>query len=220
MVRRLCGWRFEPSVLLSFLDAPPQPPRDPAPRKASSPPPRGAGSLLMALLLASLAMGLASLLVAYTVLRTSADVWPPPGTPRLPAWLWLSTALLACSGVTLHLGVRSVRLARPQRALQYLVATLALGLAFVVSQVCNWWLAVVAHLPPGRNMFAVLFYLFTGVHALHVVGGFVPLAIVIVRARHGAYTPLRHAGLRYCAWYWHFVDAVWLVMFTVLWFGQ
>lgn len=214
------GGRCEPSVLRSFLDAPSQPPHDPASRKVSPPAPRGAGPLLMVLLLASLAMGLASLLVAYLVLRTSADVWPPPGTPRLPAWLWLSTALLVCSSATLHVGMHHVRRAHPQRALHCLYATLALGLAFVVCQVCNWWLAVVAHLPPGRNMFAVLFYLFTGVHALHVVGGLVPLVIVIVRARHSAYTPLRHAGLRYCTWYWHFVDGAWLVMFAVLWFGQ
>jgi cytochrome c oxidase subunit 3 len=97
---------------------------------------------------------------------------------------------------------------------------LLLGLGFLACQGWNWVAALRAGLVPHTGMFAITFYLMTGLHALHTLGGLVPLAIVNVRAARGAYTPFRRAGVHYCALYWHFVDAVWLVMFATLWFGS
>lgn len=175
-----------------------------------------AGRLIMGLFLASLAMGLGAILVFYFVMRAQAEVWPPPGTPRLPTALWLSTALIIASSGTMHWAIHSVRRDR-QRTLRFaLLATLLLALGFVASQILNWLLAIAARMPPGLNMFAVTFYLLTGLHGLHVVGGLVPLGIVTARSYAGRYTRDDHRGVTYCAWYWHFVDVVWLIMFAAL----
>ena len=95
-----------------------------------------------------------------------------------------------------------------------------LALAFLASQVLNWGLAVVARMPPGVSIYATTFYLLTGLHAVHVVGGLGPLVLVTARARRGAYWPTRHAGVTYITIYWHFLGAVWLLLFAVLWTGR
>lgn len=189
------------------------PPSAPPPTHA---PPHGAGWLILGLFLASLGVGFGAILAFYFLMRAQADVWPPPGTPALPPALWLSTAILLASSGTMHRAVLSLRRAclGPFRA--WLLATCALAIAFLISQVANWFLAVAAQLPPGRNMYATTFYLMTGLHGLHVLGGLVPLGWVTHRAFRGAYTPERFQGLKYCAVYWHFVDVVWLVMFGIL----
>lgn len=175
-----------------------------------------AGRLIMLLFLASLGMGFAAVLVFYFVMRSRAAVWPPPGTPPLPAGLWLSTALLIGTSLGLLAARRSLRHERPSMAARALLIALLAGFAFLLSQIANWWLAWAANLPPGRNMFSITFYLLTGLHAAHIIGGLVPLAIVTTRALRGRYSAARHAGVTYCAMYWHFLDAVWLVIFAAL----
>ena len=65
-------------------------------------------------------------------------------------------------------------------------------------------------------MFYFLFYFLTGLHAAHVIGGMVALAIVTANAFRGRYTATRAAGVGHCAAYWHFLDVVWLVMVAVI----
>ncbi len=173
----------------------------------------------MVLLLASLGMGLAAIIVAFFVMQAEAAAWPPPGTPPLPVGLWLSTGLIVASSGTMHAAVRAVRRNRIKPARWFVLATLLLGGAFLASQIMNWGLAYAANMPPALNMFSVLFYLFTGLHGLHILGGLVPLGIVTWRSFRGRYTPQQHNGLRFCALYWHFVDVAWVVMFAVLLLG-
>ena len=176
----------------------------------------GATNLLMALLIAALSMALGSIVVAYFVMLARAKVWPPAGTPPLPGWLWLSTGLLVGSSGALHVALWSVRRRRQAGLRAGLILAGVFAVGFLMSQVVNWMLAYAAQMPPDLNMFAVLFYLFTGLHGLHVVGGLVPLGIVTVKALRGRYGATDHDGVRHCALYWHFVDVVWLVMFGVL----
>lgn len=170
----------------------------------------------MLLFLASLAMGFGALFVAWFIMRGRAETWPPPGTPPLPHGLWLSTALILCSSGTMQWALSSVRRGRLSTLRWTMLATTLLAVGFVISQVANWGLAVAAEMPPGLNMFTVLFYLLTGLHALHIVGGLVPLSIVTAKTFAGAYTATHHAGVGYCAMYWHFVDAVWVLMFVLI----
>jgi cytochrome c oxidase subunit 3 len=186
------------------------------PDARSKPPGNSAGDLIMLLLLASLAMGLAAVVVFYLIMRKDADAWPPPGTPALPAGLWLSTGLILAASGTMHAARRAAARGATRTLQRTLVATLVLAVGFIISQVANWWLALVAQMPPDLNMFALTFYLMTGLHGLHVVGGLVPLGFVTVKAFRSRYTPTNHAGVKWCAWYWHFVDLVWLVMFALL----
>jgi cytochrome c oxidase subunit III len=188
------------------------------PRPAPGVPPAGSptGNLIMALLLASLTMGFGAVFAFYLIMRHRAPAWPPAGTPALPTGLWLSTALLLASSMTLAWATRALRDNRLVAFQTGLRATLALAAAFLVSQGVNWTFATRAGLPPGRNMYAVTFYLLSGIHAAHTVAGVVALAVVNWRAHRGRYTPLRRAGVHYCALYWHFVDVVWLAVFIAL----
>jgi len=199
-------------VFTAFVDPPP----DRSFRSDAGLPASSAAPLLMALLIASLAMGLGAVLVFYFVMRARLPQWPPPGTPPLPAGLWLSTGLLLAASAALHSAVRAARRDRVVAMRRLTRAAAALAAAFLLSQTVVWFTAYARHMPPQLNMYAITFYLLTGLHALHVLGGLVPLGLVAARAARGRYTAGHHAGLRYCALYWHFVDAVWLIMFAAL----
>ena len=73
---------------------------------------------------------------------------------------------------------------------------------------------------PTDSLYAWTFYVLTALHALHVLGGLPPMLIVTVRALRMGYGPSDHRGLVYCAMYWHFLDAVWIVLYAILWIGS
>ncbi len=199
-------------MFTAFLDPPP----GSSFRQEAEPPPSSAAPLLMALLIASLAMGLGALLVFYFVMRARLPQWPPAGTPPLPAGLWVSTALLLAVSAALHAAVRAARRDRAAAVRRLTRAALGLAAGFLISQTAVWFTAFLRQMPPHLNMYAISFYLLSGLHALHVIGGLLPLGLVTARAAQGRYTAGEHAGLRYCALYWHFVDIVWLIMFAAL----
>ncbi|MEW6337963.1 MAG: cytochrome c oxidase subunit 3 [Acidobacteriota bacterium] len=182
--------------------------------------PLATGRMGMVVLLASLTMLFAAGIAGYLVIRARAEVWPPPGVPPLPGGLWLSTVLILLSSATLYWAVDGIR-HEDRRALRLgLSATAALGLAFLASQTVSWFALVAAEGRPQASLFAFTFFVLTVLHALHVVGGLVPLGVVTARAWRGAYTRDVHAGVEYTAMYWHYLDGVWLVLFAVLLLGS
>jgi len=170
----------------------------------------------MWIFLASLAMLFAAAIVGYLAVRLRAEAWPPPGMPRLPRGLWLSTLVLLTSGLTVHRALRAIRLGSRTASTRWLQATLSLGLVFLVVQTVNWSRLITASLSAKSNLYAFTFFMLTGLHAAHLLGGLIPLVVVTVKAHRGRYGSGHHAGIQYCAMYWHFLDAVWLVMFGVL----
>lgn len=178
--------------------------------------PAGTGRLGLTLLLLSLSVLFASSIVGYLVIRARAEAWPPPGVPRLPAGLWLSTLAIAASSATMWWGQRSIARGRPRALAAALLATFLLGLAFLVSQTINWFAYVAREITADATLYAFGFYLLTGLHALHVLGGLAPLAVTTARALRGAYTSASRSGVEHIAMYWHFLGAVWLVLFVVL----
>ncbi|MBZ5641015.1 MAG: cytochrome c oxidase subunit 3 [Acidobacteriia bacterium] len=178
--------------------------------------PLGTGLLGMKLLVLALSMLFAASIFGYLVIRSRAPVWPPPGVPRLPSALWISTLIIVISSFTMQGAVRAARRNRQAALRAGMVLTTLLGAAFLVSQTLNWFALVAANLTARTNLYGFTFYMLTGLHAAHVVGGLVPLAIVTARAWAGRYTAVAHAGVAYCAVYWHFLAAVWIVMFGIL----
>lgn len=175
-----------------------------------------AGSLGMTLFLISLGMLFAASMVGYVVVRLRAPEWPPAGTPALPWGLWVSTAILLLSSVTMHWAMVSVLKGRQEYLRAAMLITTLLGVLFLFTQTINWIYLLVLHVTATSNLFAFMFYLLTGLHALHVVGGVATLIVVTFRAHEGVYTVERHQGIRHCGMYWHFLDCVWLVMFSVI----
>ncbi len=83
------------------------------------------------------------------------------------------------------------------------------------------WLEFYHALPAGTNIsgaYLAGFYILTALHALHVIGGLFPLAFVIRNAKRGQYSRNFHPGVRYSTIYWHFLDAIWLLLFSAIYF--
>ena len=166
--------------------------------------------------LATLTALLGASIIGYLVVRLRAEVWPPPGVPRAPATLWISTALLILGSLAIHHGVRALRQGRLARFRNAFTATLVLGLLFLLSQAVNGaeLLAAVAGRP--KELYTFTFMMLVVLHALHLLGGLVPLALVVRRALRDGYGPEDHVGPKLVAIYWHYLDFVWLLMCILL----
>ena len=182
------------------------------------PAPLETGRFGMRLLVAALSMLFAASLVAYLLIRSRTPVWPPAGMPRLPGTLWISTLILLASSVTMQAAVRAARAGRAAALRADMLVTTLLGVAFLASQTLNWFALVAENLTAKANLYGFTFYILTGLHAAHVVGGLIPLAVVTARAFKGRYSAEFHPGVEYCAIYWHFLAVVWVVMFAILMF--
>jgi cytochrome c oxidase subunit 3 len=166
--------------------------------------------------LATLTVLFLAAIVGYLVVRLKATDWPPPGMPRLPAGLWLATLALVAGSVTIESARRAIRRGERTLCTHWLQATLALAVVFLAVQLWNWWGLIRVRVTAASNLYAFTFFMLTGLHAAHVIGGVVLLAVVLARALGGRYGSGRHAGVTYAAMYWHFLDAIWLLLFAVL----
>lgn len=176
----------------------------------------GAAPFGLAVFLASLAMIFLSTLAGYAYIRVGAREWPPAGAPPLPRGLWLSTVLLVLSSVTVHAALVGARADRQRLVRAGLLATTALGLGFLACQGVAW--RVLAERMPvtTATQYSFTFYLLTVLHAVHVVGGFGPLLVATVKGVRGRYDSAEHTGVTLIAIYWHFLDVMWLLVFTTL----
>ena len=175
-----------------------------------------AGTLGMAIFLASLTVLFLASMVGYLVVRLRAETWPPAGMPRLPSSLWLSTCAIVTSSFTIQSALKNVRRNHQTALCRALLLTTILGFLFLVVQTINWYGLLAIEMTMGVNLYAFTFYMLTGLHAVHVIGGLIPLVVVTTKAFRGYYTPTHHNGVLHCTMYWHFLDAVWLTMFILL----
>jgi heme/copper-type cytochrome/quinol oxidase subunit 3 len=172
-------------------------------------------------LLASLTMIFGATLVAYAVTRAQSSAWVPDGAGGLPIGLVASSALLVGVSAGFEWSLASVRANRLEGLMTALGVTLAFALAFLFGQLLNWH-AFATALPTDAapTLYSFCFYMLTGTHAAHVLGGLVPLGIVMYRAKSRAYSSSRYEGLKLCAQYWHYLGAVWLVILAALALGS
>jgi cytochrome c oxidase subunit III len=189
---------------------------EPATRNRS--PLEDAGAMGMYLLIAALGMLFAGSVVGYLVTRAAHQPWPPPGFPVLPRSLWLSTLAIVLCSATVQRALSAVRRGDLPALRRRLAITLALGIAFLALQTFAWYQVVAQIDQPTENFgpYLKLFYVLTGLHAAHVLAGLATLAVVTRRAWTGRYTASDHRGVRYSAIYWHFLDAVWCVLFAIV----
>jgi heme/copper-type cytochrome/quinol oxidase subunit 3 len=178
--------------------------------------PAGTREMGLVFMLASLGMLFASMLVGYFTVRWMAGEWPPPGTPELPAGLWAGTAALILGSVTVQSALSAARAGNQARLAARLRWTLVFGILFLAVQTWNWIALIRAHGGPTDGVYGFLFFVLTMLHAVHVVGGILPLAVTVSRAGTGRYTRESHHGIRSLAIYWHFLGSTWLVLFAVL----
>jgi cytochrome c oxidase subunit 3 len=152
----------------------------------------------MRVLLASLAMLFGATVVAYLVTRASLSHWHG-GDVGLPPGLFASTFILVALSASLEWARWGIRQNRQRVLLRGLILALVLAVAFLLAQLANWH--HISELNPGlrdRELTLFTFYLLTGVHALHVLGGFFPLVWVIRRVTQREYSSSRYEGVRLC----------------------
>jgi len=169
----------------------------------------------VALFLVSLTALLGAGMVGYVVIRLRAETWPPEGV-SLPGAIWFSTALLLGVSVALLAGLRGIRRGSAPALSLGLAAAALLAVGFLASQAFVATTLLDALGDRVRGLFAFCFFFLTGLHAIHVVGGLIPLLLTVRRAFKGKYTAESHTGARLIALYWHFLDVVWLVMLALL----
>jgi cytochrome c oxidase subunit 3 len=164
--------------------------------------------------LASELMFFAGLFAAYFTLRsTNAADWPPDDVDLDTLRAGLATVVLMASSVTMHFAVHAVRhRQRTRRAILWLVATVVLGGAFLVNLVSEY---ATASFHIDDNAYGSIYYLMTGFHGLHVLGGLIFMCAVMW-ALHGRSEVPALPTVEVCSYYWHFVDVVWLAMFTTI----
>jgi cytochrome c oxidase subunit III len=167
--------------------------------------------------LAAITMSFAALTSALVVRQGVSVGW---GHINLPPILLLNTFVLLASSVTLEFARR--RIASYTRGIEinkavpmgWLSVTLLLGLLFVIGQFAAWRQMKSQGLYLATNANSSFFYLFTGVHAAHILGGLLGLMYVISKFRRSV---LRRSTFSACAQYWHFMDALWMYLLVLLW---
>lgn len=134
----------------------------------------------------------------------------------LPPVLYLNTLVLLLSSGTLQLARRALAVDHPRAFRSWLYVTLGLGLAFLAGQWTAWRKLFAEGVYMTGNPSSALFYVVTGAHALHLIGGLVALLYLTVRAREIRWGLRRHTAVEVTAIYWHFMDVLWLCLLGLL----
>jgi cytochrome c oxidase subunit 3 len=165
--------------------------------------------------LASELMFFAGLFAAYFALRSNAGDadWPPADVELEVAPAAAFTALLVLSSVTVQLAVRAVRAGDRAGMQRWLWATVVLAVAFLANQGREW---AVADFEVDSHSYGSAFYLMTGFHGLHVIGGLLAMAVLLARSLDPRFGRAQEGAVEVVGAYWHLVDVVWVVMFTTL----
>jgi cytochrome c oxidase subunit 3 len=179
----------------------------------------------MALFIASEVMFFVAWFWAYfnAALFPTAQIegkWPPPGVQTFDTWdlPFLNTLILLTSGVTVTWAHHALREGNRKHFMQGLALTIFLGVCFTCVQAFEY-----SHAAFGfrEGIYPSTFYMATGFHGFHVLVGTIFLIVCFFRGRAGHFTPDHHFGFEAAAWYWHFVDVVWLFLFCcIYWWGR
>jgi cytochrome c oxidase subunit 3/cytochrome o ubiquinol oxidase subunit 3 len=158
-----------------------------------------------------------TLIVVYLALLGRDQVSPTPAQAlSLPLVIGTTAVLLSSSG-TVHVAERALRRGSRRAFLLWWAVTIALGVAFLVGTGFEWRELITRHkLTISRNLFGTGYYTVVGLHALHVTAGVVAMLAVIGLTLRRRITAEHRTAPELVAWYWHFVDAVWVVVFTVI----
>ncbi len=167
--------------------------------------------------LGSEVMFFTALIGAYIILRVSTpDAWQEPGEMLNVPITALNTFILICSSVTMVKAFAAVQ-HNDQRGLRlWLVATALIGSAFLGIQAYEYQELIHKGFVPGEGLYGSTFYTMTGFHGFHVTIGVICLIFVAVRAFRGRYSASDHRGVEVVGLYWHFVDLVWIILFTIV----
>jgi cytochrome c oxidase subunit 3 len=187
--------------------------RRPEPRPAS--PKKYSTAIALAML--SILMFFMVLTAAFVVLRfNNLHTW---SAIRLPWILWLNTAVLLASSATLELARRKLQVDSLRGFKQMWALTTVLGMLFLAGQVTAWRHLAAEGVYVTSRLSSSFFYVFTALHAAHLLGGICALLYVGLRNFEAARVS-RFVAAEVTSYYWHFMDGLWLFLLALLYFGQ
>jgi cytochrome c oxidase subunit III len=183
------------------------------------------GMLGFILFIASEVMFFGGLFAAYFIARADSVQWPPEDllTPDqiargvhlelellLPS---IATAILVLSSVTMQFAVWQIQKGNRQAMIWWLFISFVMGVVFLCMQMYDY-----SQLPfsSGDTIFGTTFYTLTGFHGAHVAGGAIFIFVVMIRGLGGQFSANNHEAVEACSFYWHFVDIVWIALFSTL----
>jgi cytochrome c oxidase subunit III len=165
----------------------------------------------MLLFIASEIMFFAGLFGAYFNIRAEHTVWPPQGFEIDIVTAAVLTVILVTSSFTMQYAVRCIRRDDRTGMVRALTVTVILGVIFLCGQLYDY-----SSLKFGisSGVFGTLFYTMTGFHGAHVLGGVIGMSIVLLRGINGQFSARHHTAVEAVSIYWHFVDVVWIGLFS------
>ena len=173
-------------------------------------------SVGMILVLVSFTMMFGGLFYSYGMLRIRSVAWPPPGVPAMPLALpTIITVMLAGSAWALEHGRKALRRNDVHTFQRFVMTSIVLGLLFIGLQASVWVDLWGAGLTLAVGPYGSMFYFLTAFHAVHVVAGLGILGWMYVAAPKATSAVTRNSRAQLSALFWHFVGAVWLVIFLL-----
>ena len=175
--------------------------------------PESWGKLGMWIFLAGDAMSFGGLICAYAALRLGSPNWPTPSTILGVPFTAVMTFLLICSSVTMVKGLESIKHGNRAGLRKFLLMTVIGGACFLGMQAYEWTHLIEHGMTlTSKGLFGATFFVLTGFHGCHVFSGVVYLSAILASAN--SYSADSHNSVEIAGLYWHFVDLVWILIFT------
>ena len=156
--------------------------------------------------------------IYFTVRAQHVGEWPPPPTELDIPYALVVTIVLVASSFTCQLGVFAAERGDVFGLRRWYLVTLVMGTIFVLGQANEYRHLVEAGTTMSSSAYGTVFYLATGFHGLHVIGGLVAFVFLLIRTKLSKFTPAQATAAIVVSYYWHFVDVVWIALFSVIYF--
>lgn len=179
--------------------------------------------------LAGDAMSFGTLLAGYAIIRGVSANWPIPANVLGIAVTAFMTFLLICSSLTMVKALEAAKHGDQGRLVRFLSLTIFGGLFFLGLQVFEWTHLIgeglsitgmsghfAEQFPNSAPLFGATFFVITGFHGMHVTGGVIYLSCILVQSKKGVYSADNYNAVEIVGLYWHFVDLVWILVFTFI----
>jgi cytochrome c oxidase subunit 3 len=171
--------------------------------------------------LSSELMFFAGLFGIYFTVRAQAGEWPPPPAELNVPYALVFTIILVASSFTCQFGVFAAERGDVFSLRRWYLLTLLLGTIFVLGQANEYRIMATEHETTlSSSPFGTVFFLTTGFHGLHVIGGLLAFVLLIWRTKISKFTPAQATSAIVVSYYWHFVDIVWIGLFATIYIIQ
>ena len=154
----------------------------------------------------------------FTARARSTTGWPQPPTELNVPYALVVTIILVASSLTCQMGVFAAEQGNVYGLRRWFTITFVMGLAFVLGQANEYRNLVGEGTTISSSTYGSVFYLTTGFHGLHVIGGLVAFVFLLIRSTMGRFTPAQATAAIVVSYYWHFVDVVWIGLFSTIYF--